>query len=185
MSSVSNIGYEKYEPAKKSEKLSKFDHIKFFAAAFCTFLLCFVQFTPQLCGIIFRAIFGTKPKDVRGQLALVTGGGNGLGKEIAIELAKVGCNIAVVDLDIESAENLAQELFEKYNVQAKAFRADVAKFDEIAKLRNDIENSLGFVDILVNNAGVMPFVSLKEGTPDDIQRIIDVNLVSQFWVSWI
>lgn len=50
-------------------------------------------------------------------------------------------------------------------------------------LRKEIEGSLGPVDILVNNAGVLPLMSLREGKPEDIQKVLEINLLSHFWVS--
>lgn len=64
------------------------------------------------------------------------------------------------------------------------FQVDVANYDEIIALKEKIRTDLGEVEILINNAGVLPRVSLLEGKPEDIARIIDVNLVSYFWVSF-
>lgn len=61
-------------------------------------------------------------------------------------------------------------------------KVDVSKYVQVNDLRNNIENDLGPVDILVNNAGLLTKISLLEGKPEDIQRIIDVNLTAQFWV---
>lgn len=114
---------------------------------------------------------------------LVTGGGNGLGMETAFELARLGCNIAIADIVLESAEKVAQEINEKYNVKAKGFKTDVSDFKSVEKLREDVEKSLGPVDILVNNAGIFPLISLREGSIEAVQKIIDVNLSAHFWVS--
>lgn len=112
----------------------------------------------------------------------MTGGGNGLGKEICIQLAKHGCNVAVADIVHKYAECTAKEISETYGVKAKGFQVDVSDFDAIQKLRDDIESSLGCVDILVNNAGIFPLISLREGSAQDVQRILNVNLSSHFWV---
>lgn len=78
----------------------------------------------------------------------VTGGGNGLGRWLCIKLADQGCNIAVIDVNLKAAEQTADEIRSR-GLLAKAYRTDVTKFDEITKLRDDIENDLGPVDILV------------------------------------
>jgi len=132
---------------------------------------------------IFRLIV-PNPKCIKGKLALVTGGGNGLGKAIAHELASKGANIVVVDIDIKAAQRTAEEIESKFKVKSKAFKVDVSKHSEIAQLKEDIESSLGFVDILINNAGLLSLdISLMEGQQDDVQKIIDVNLTSHLWVS--
>lgn len=59
---------------------------------------------------------------------------------------------------------------------------DVANYDEIVALKEKIKIDLGDVDILVNNAGLLPKISLLQGEPSDLKRIINVNLVAHFWV---
>lgn len=147
-------------------------NIKGLVLAFFELIKCF--------GNLF---FPSENKVIRGQLALVTGGANGLGRAIAKRLAKEGCNIAVADIDLIGAENVAKEIELEFNVNAKAFKVDVSNYEEVLKLRNDIEGSIGTVDILVNNAGILAMMTLEESRPQDIQRIINVNLTSHFWVS--
>lgn len=81
----------------------------------------------------------------------VTGGGNGLGRSLCLKLADLGCNVAVVDIDIEAAENTAEEVRSK-GLKAKAYKADVTKKEQILKLRNDSLNDLGPIDILVSQS---------------------------------
>lgn len=125
----------------------------------------------------------TKPKDISGQIALVTGGANGLGKAIAFRLAKEKCNIVIADLNLNEAKQTAAEIAEKFNVKTNAYKVDVSDFSAIQKLKVDIESSMGFVDILVNNAGILSAMSLREGEPEQVQKVIDVNLTSHFWVT--
>lgn len=65
------------------------------------------------------------------------------------------------------------------------FQVDVSKFNEVHDIRVHIENEIGTVDILVNNAAKMSHISLLEGSPEDIEKIIGINLVSSFWVIFI
>lgn len=60
---------------------------------------------------------------------------------------------------------------------------DVSDFERVQQLRKQIENDLGPVDIVISNAGLMPLLSLREGTEEEIQRIVDVNVTSNFYVS--
>lgn len=62
------------------------------------------------------------------------------------------------------------------------FQVDVAYYDEVVALKEKINVDLGEVDILVNNAGLLPKVSLLQGEPKDLERIINVNLIGHFWV---
>ena len=80
------------------------------------------------------------------------------------------------------AEKTALEIAEKFNVKTAAYKVDVSDFEAIQKLKEDVESTLGCVDILVNNAGILSKISLREGRASDIQKVIDVNLSSHFWV---
>lgn len=146
----------------------------------------FILFLILSIGVWIKTIknlFNPKsPKNISGQLALVTGGGHGLGREIAIRLAKEGCNIAIADLDIAAATETAT-IIKAFKVDSKAFICDVSKYEDVRKLARDIEKDMGPVDILVNNAGIMPKFSLLEGTSSDLENILDVNIKSHLWVS--
>lgn len=60
---------------------------------------------------------------------------------------------------------------------------DVSNVDQVKKLKSDIENDIGPVDVLVNNAGLIPLLSLREGSEIEIERIVKVNITSQFFVN--
>lgn len=116
----------------------------------------------------FLKIFYQSEKDVRGKLVLVkkndqlrgsesaeprtpfqvTGGGNGLGRAICLRFAELGSNLAVVDLNLKSAEATAKEARD-LGVKAKAYKVDVTNADEIAALRKTLTSDFGTVDILV------------------------------------
>ena len=111
------------------------------------------------------------------------GGANGLGRAIAHRLAKEKCDVIIIDLNLNEALKTAQEISEKFNVKTAAYKVDVSNYEAIQKLKKDIEESMGSIDILVNNAGILSTISLREGQPSDIQKVIDVNLTSHFWVN--
>lgn len=205
MEDLSKVGNGDYEAAKPIES-SRLGDISFvFQYTWIVFKSLF-QCIPYLMRQMVYCCFSRKPKNVEGQIALgedycrffkffvefkntfqhflVTGAANGLGKEISIQLAKVGCNLAIVDLDLENGKILAEELIQKYKIKAMAFRTDVSDYLSVQELRKNLEANLGPVDILVNNAGLLPSMSLREGTYSDIQKIFDVNLTSHFWVNF-
>lgn len=62
------------------------------------------------------------------------------------------------------------------------FQVDVTNYDRIEEVKRQINTDLGTVDILVNNAGIIPKQSLREGPPSDIQRLMDINVMANFWV---
>ncbi|XP_038112279.1 17-beta-hydroxysteroid dehydrogenase 13 isoform X1 [Culex quinquefasciatus] len=136
--------------------------------------------------ILFKAFLNLliprKSKNVSGQLALITGGANGLGREIALQLAKRGCNIVIVDVDLKSAENTCADLREK-GVKAYCYRVDVSSFEQVKSLATTVYQDIGPVDILVNNAGLIHFTFLQDSTEQDVNRLIDVNVKSYIWTT--
>lgn len=107
-----------------------------------------------------------------------------MGREIALQLAKRGCNIVIVDVDLKSAENTCADLREK-GVKAYCYRVDVSSFEQVKSLATTVYQDIGPVDILVNNAGLIHFTFLQDSTEQDVNRLIDVNVKSYIWVSKI
>ncbi|CAO1430536.1 unnamed protein product [Diamesa hyperborea] len=172
-----NVTYERAKQVKYSSK----DKSKFLSVMILHILrITFVTIVEMFKAIVLFVIPQT-PKNVCSELALVTGGANGLGRDIALRLAKEGCNIVIVDVNFTGAERTAKEIEEKFKVKTKAFKVDVSNYEEVAKLKVDIESSIGTVDILVNNAGVMPMMLLRAGNPEDLQKTINVNLTSHLF----
>ncbi|KAG5683066.1 hypothetical protein PVAND_012372 [Polypedilum vanderplanki] len=126
-------------------------------------------------------------KDIKGQLALVTGGANGIGFEIAKRLAAEGCSIIIFDINQNESFKAMMEIRHKFNVKVKVYKVDVSDFKAIQRAKNEIEFDFPgqSVDILVNNAGILSATSLKEGTFQQIQQIININLASHFWMTKI
>lgn len=113
---------------------------------------------------------------MHGQVAVVTGGGRGLGRAFAKELATAGARVAVV---ARSVDELAQTvaLIENANGRAKAFQADVSSADEVGRTFESVEQFFGPVDLLVNNAGVVgPIGPFWERPFEDFWRAMEVNL---------
>lgn len=127
-----------------------------------------------------RLFIPLKPKNISGQLCLVTGGANGLGRFIALRFAEEGCNIAICD--IVNFDDTVKEIVDKYKIKCQGFNCDVSDNDSISRLKADVEAKMGKVDILVNNAGLLLSAPLLNTSLENIQRCVDVNLVSHFKV---
>ncbi|KJS82154.1 MAG: oxidoreductase [Peptococcaceae bacterium BICA1-8] len=123
--------------------------------------------------------------DLKGKNVLVTGGGTGIGRAIAIEFAKLGAQIVVnYNSSKEAAEEVVDEV-EKLSSIAIAVQADVTKEDQVMKLVKEAEVfGQGKIDILVNNAGTLvERCKLDEMELSLWQKVMDVNLTSTFLVS--
>lgn len=117
---------------------------------------------------------------LKGKCAIVTGGGRGIGKGIALKLAEQGANIVV---NYRSSEKEAEELVNAIaNIggAALAVKADVSKFDEAEKLIKSAQERFGSVDILVNNAGITKDNLILRMKEEDFDNVIAVNLKGCF-----
>ena len=111
--------------------------------------------------------------------ALVTGGAQGIGKAICLRLAKEGADIAVVDINLESAQATAKEI-ESLGRKSVALKVNVSNFAETEKMVEDAVASLGGLHILVNNAGITRDRLLLRMTEEEWDAVINVNLKSAF-----
>ncbi|KAL7051751.1 hypothetical protein ACKWTF_004595 [Chironomus riparius] len=123
------------------------------------------------------------PENISKKLALVTGGGNGLGRSLCFRLAQEGCDVAVVDIDYKGACQTAAEIQEKYKIICKPYHCDVSDKNAIYKLKNDVEREMRGIDILVNNAGLVYTANFLTSDVEDIERAVKVNTLSQILVS--
>ena len=115
----------------------------------------------------------------RREVAVVTGGAQGIGKAICEELADSGRNIAVVDMQQEAAENTAEEL-RKTGVEAEAFVCNVSDQNAVKELVRQVTEKLGGPDVLVNNAGITRDNLLIRMKQEEWQSVLDVNLNGTF-----
>src|SRR5512140_3171740 len=108
------------------------------------------------------------------RVAIVTGSARGIGEATAHVLSDKQASIAVVDIDLEPAEAVAQAICDKGG-KARAFRCDVGKPADVDQLVKDVVQAFGRLDILVNNAGICPRISIADMTEEWFDRIVNVN----------
>lgn len=117
---------------------------------------------------------------LKNKVAIVTGGSRGIGKAIALELAREGADIAVLyNGNKQSAQEVCDEIAKMGN-RAEAYQCDVGNFEGVGKTITEISQTLGMPDILVNNAGITKdglIFMLKE---NDFDAVIDTNLKGTF-----
>ncbi|MBI2656236.1 3-oxoacyl-ACP reductase FabG [Candidatus Woesearchaeota archaeon] len=117
------------------------------------------------------------------KVALVTGASKGIGKAIAIELAKNNINIVInYNKDEKEASNVVEEI-KKLGVESIAVKANVSSFEECSEMIEIIRKRFGFLDILVNNAGALMDKTLKNMTKEQWDFVLRTNLDGAFNVT--
>src|SRR5262245_55512807 len=135
---------------------------------------CFVSSRQR--GYRARLEGATMDLGLKGKIALVTGAGRGVGREIALGLAAEGAAVAVnYRSSSKDAEGLVGEIAAKGG-KAKAYQADVASLAAVSAMVNAVVGDFGGINILVNNAGLALRKRFLETTPDDWRRQIDACL---------
>lgn len=117
---------------------------------------------------------------LKGKVAVVTGGAQGLGKAMARRLAEAGANVLIGDLKIEQAKAAAAELAAAHETKVEAVHLDVTDSASIAAAADQAQSALGGLDIWVNNAGLYPNVLLGDMTDDIWDQTSAVNLRGVF-----
>lgn len=112
------------------------------------------------------------------KVAIITGAGQGIGKAIARRLAKDGMNIAIADINLETAQAAADEIAKEFGGEAMAIKCNVSQEEEVNAAVQAVLDRFGTIDVLVNNAGVLslkkPFV---EYTKADWDKLFSINFM--------
>ncbi|MEH7416080.1 3-ketoacyl-ACP reductase [Neobacillus drentensis] len=119
---------------------------------------------------------------LNGKTALITGAGRGIGRATAIALAKEGVNIGMIGLNMTNLEKVSAEL-EQFDVIVSAATADVTDLESVTHALEHIKSDLGPIDILINNAGTAKFGGFLDLTPEEWEKIIQVNLMGVYNVT--
>jgi NAD(P)-dependent dehydrogenase (short-subunit alcohol dehydrogenase family) len=117
-----------------------------------------------------------------GRVALVTGGGQGIGRGFALALAEAGAKVAVVDLILAGAEGVAQELCTR-RFEAIALQADVTKTSDVERMVAKVIQHFGALTIGVNNAGMGRWCDSEAMKDEDWRAVLSLNLDAVYWCS--
>ncbi|MGP1500955.1 MAG: 3-ketoacyl-ACP reductase [Bergeyella cardium] len=120
--------------------------------------------------------------NLAGKNALITGGGRGLGKAVALALAKEGVNIGITGRNEANLKQVAEEI-RALGVKSEYISFDVSNSTEVERGISAIVDKLGGIDILINNAGIGEFGSFEEMPSDTWKQIIETNLFGVYYVT--
>jgi NAD(P)-dependent dehydrogenase (short-subunit alcohol dehydrogenase family) len=120
--------------------------------------------------------------DLTDKTAIVTGGGRGLGQQMATALAEAGANVVVCSRKIAACNDVSEQLKEM-GVKSFAYECDITKKEDIEKVINETTSNFGSIDILVNNSGISWAAPVLELPEDKWKKVIDVNVNGTFLFS--
>ena len=128
-------------------------------------------------------------KILKQRTAIVTGGARGIGKAISENLAKEGCNVIIIDPgytingnhdEKNIAENIAEDIRNKYNTETLAITKDVSNETDMQKSIETIMRKFNNIDIVVNNAAILRDGFVFKYSLEDWKKVIDINLTGAF-----
>ncbi len=111
------------------------------------------------------------------EVAIVTGGGNGIGEAIVHQLVDDGFKVGVADMDIENAERVAKDC----GPQAKAYKVNVADRAAVGTLVDSVVNDFGQLNVMVNNAGISREYPILEMTDEQYSQLFNINVKGVLW----
>jgi 3-oxoacyl-[acyl-carrier protein] reductase len=119
---------------------------------------------------------------LKGSVSIVTGGSKGIGKAIALALAKAGSDVVVTSRSQKELDAVAKEV-ESHGVQCLPIAGDVSKKTDVDRVISRTIGAFGTVDVLVNNAGIGKFGKVVDMSEEDFERMLSVNLLGVFLFS--
>jgi len=114
------------------------------------------------------------------KVAVVTGAGQGIGRAIAVRLAKDGFAIGCLDFNAGSAKDTVSRIATGGG-EALAVKVDVAQRDQVLQAVDEVVARLGRLDVMINNAGLAPTTPIEEITPEIYRKVFDVNVGGTYW----
>ncbi len=114
------------------------------------------------------------------KVAIITGGGRGIGREVAILFAKEGAKVAITERKVEPLEEVCKEINGQGEEKAIYVRGDVTSRDDMNRLVNETINKFGKIDILINNAGINQDALITKMTEEQWGKVLSVDLKGAF-----
>lgn len=119
---------------------------------------------------------GVKLFDMKGRVAVVTGGSKGLGYAMGAALASAGANIILVNRNLEEGEEAAGNIKAEYGVKTRAYSANVTELGELEAVVASVVAEFGRLDVLINSAGINIRGPIDELSPEEFSQVMKVNV---------
>ncbi|RLQ92398.1 3-ketoacyl-ACP reductase [Falsibacillus albus] len=121
-------------------------------------------------------------QSIKGKTAYITGAGRGIGKAVALELAREGVHVGLIARTESSLERVAEEVM-SHGVKASVAAADISDMEQVNAAISKLDDDLGGADILINNAGIGTYGPFLEIDPEDWKRTFEVNVFGTYYVT--
>lgn len=151
----------------------------------CQVVVCLIKVTLYTIWGALKALLPTygcaKLPDFSADVCLVTGAGQGLGRQLALKFADCGATLVLWDINEEKVFSVAEEVRALGN-EAFAYVCDCSKREEVYRVAERVKREVGDIAILVNNAGVVSGKRLLESSDATIENTFQVNTLAHYWV---
>ncbi|AGO56046.1 acetoin reductase [Serratia plymuthica] len=117
---------------------------------------------------------------LNGKVAIITGAARGIGRGIALRLAQEGVNLALLDLSADQLGIVRKEV-ESFGVKATTYVADISKREEVYAAIEHVVSTLGTLDVMINNAGISQVKPIADVVPEDLEKILNINIGGVTW----
>ncbi len=121
--------------------------------------------------------------DLKGKVAVVTGGAQGLGREIALRLAREGCSVVVADVNMAGATEATTDISRKTGTRLLPVKVDVTQEAEVEKMFSAAVSEFGRLDIVVSNAAILIAEPIADADAEKWRAVMNVNLFGYFLVT--
>lgn len=122
-----------------------------------------------------------KKKSVGGDIAVITGGGSGIGRQLSIKLANLGVKTVIWDCNAKAAESVVRDI-RNLGGESRFYCCDVSSRSAVYEAAERVRNDIGEVTILINNAGIVNGKTLLEVNDGKVEQLFGVNTLAHFWV---
>lgn len=121
-------------------------------------------------------------KDVKDETVLITGGGSGIGRLLAVRFSALGCRVIIWDVNEKGNEETV-DIVKKHSGECYSYTCDVTKKDMVYATAQKVKDEIGSVTVLVNNAGIVTGKKLLDCPDDMIEKTFQVNTLAHFWTT--